>query len=87
MPYPAAFVPDGSPNLPGGDDKYLRAQLAAIQTTLDQVLNMLPQVATAAPVRPQAGMIRKAVSPWRPVVGQTTDRWVVYSGTAWEYFA
>ncbi len=85
--YPVPYSPRVAPTLPGGEMPYLRQELIAIQATLDGVLALLPQVATIAPSAPHTGMIRKAISPWRPVSGQTSDRWVIYNGTTWDYFA
>jgi hypothetical protein len=67
--------------------RHLAEELRAVQETLEGVLDMLPQSASEAPPRPRNGMIRRAESPWRPVVGQTTDRWVIYDDATpgWSY--
>lgn len=85
--YPVPYSPRVAPTLPGGEMPYLRQELLSVQTTLDGVLSLLPRVATIAPAVPRVGMIRKAMSPWRPVSGQSSDRWVIYDGLVWTYFA
>ena len=85
MPYPRPYRPGPPPLLPGGEQKYLLDELQTLRERFDEVLDMLPISTTTAPVRPREGMIRKSMNPWRPVVGQVTDKWVIYNGTAWEY--
>lgn len=85
-PFPTPYSPSPSPNLPGGDNKWLTKEFRNIQTTLAGVLTLLPQAAVAPPASPLAGMIRHSEAPWRPLVGQTTDQWVQYLGGSWVAF-
>jgi hypothetical protein len=75
MAYPLPYAPRSAPIIPGGEAQYLQQELREIQDTLNGVLDMLPQEASAPPARPRPGMIRRAVAPWRPV-GGTADVWV-----------
>lgn len=83
--FPTPYVPRPVPTIDGGDAVYLQRELRALQVSVQSLIFMSPQNASLPPDRPRSGMIRRAVSPWRPVAGQTTDRWVSYDGSAWGY--
>ena len=83
--YPTPYRPAAPPTIPGGDRMFFLEEFTKLRRTLAEVQDMLPEKTNAAPGRPREGMVRKALSPWRPVVGQTTDKWVIYNGSAWEY--
>jgi hypothetical protein len=80
--YPTPYQRRTPPTGPVSPE-YLRVELTNIQQTLAQMLSMFPQAATVAPGRPQEGMVRFAMAPWRPIGGTTTDGWVIFNGTAW----
>lgn len=82
---PAPYSPRPTPPLPASLPVFLTRELRDIQETLAGVLALLPQDAVMAPDNPVSGMIRRAVAPWRPVIGQTADRWVSYQAGAWAY--
>lgn len=83
--YPTPYIASPPPLDPSGLNVYLQKELAALQRTIAGVVVMLPQDAIAAPAKPQDGMIRRSMAPWRPVAGQTADRWVIYLAGAWGY--
>ena len=85
--FPQPFVVRQQPQLADNLNLYLKQSLADIATTLNGVLMMLPQAATAAPASQHTGMVRLARSPWRPVLNQTADAWVIYNGTGWDLLA
>ena len=60
---------------------YLDRELSRMETTLSQLVNLSPQVATSAPKVPLQGMIRFAKAPWNPLA--TGDVLVVYKAGAW----
>jgi hypothetical protein len=86
-PYPKPYQTRSPPSLPDPTNSYLTLELRSIQETLRGVLDMMPQDAIAAPAAPREGMMRLAKSPWRPVAGQTADKWVTYVNGAWAYLA
>ena len=75
------------PALDGGDVRYLAQELTKIQEALQAIQNLTPQQCSIAPPKPLPTMIRFAMAPWRPVAGQTTDKWVTYVNGAWAYLA
>lgn len=81
--YRAPTLPPDPANLP----TYLARELRSLERVIDGLLDFLPRDANAAPRNPLVGMIRRAVAPWRPVAGQSSDRWVQYDGTQWTYLA
>ena len=85
--FPQPFVVRQQPQLADNLNLYLKASLGDIATTLNGVLAMLPQAATAAPTTPHLGMVRLAQAPWRPVLNQTADAWVIYNGNGWDLLA
>lgn len=82
MKYPTPYQRRTPPTGPVSPE-YLRVELTNLQASLNQVIIMLPQAAASAPAQPQQGMMRLALAPWRPLVGTTTDGWVVFNGTDW----
>lgn len=82
---PLPYVPGNLPGAPQGLPRYLQDELRRLEATLQTVILLTPQTATRAPRVPIDGMQRYAKDPWRPVVGQTTDRWVTYVAGAWAY--
>ena len=82
---PISFVLGSAPPGDKGLDVYMKRALQQISASITSLLTLTPQVATKAPVPPVVGMQRLAVAPWRPVAGQTADRWVTYYGGAWVY--
>jgi hypothetical protein len=82
---PTAYTVGAGPSCDPSSPVYLQNQLRALSATLEQMRQMTPQPATKAPASPVNGMHRLACAPWRPVVGQTTDRWVTYYSGNWIY--
>jgi hypothetical protein len=84
---PLPYTPSPAPTLDGGDVLWGQQQFDRISATLNSLLALTPQPATAAPKAPQDGMIRLARSPWRPVSGQTADKWVYWDAPSgsWLY--
>lgn len=68
-----------------GYQNYVQKELEKIATSLSTICALLPQAATRAPTKPIENMQRFSKDPWRPVAGQTTDRWVTYVNGAWVY--
>ena len=60
---------------------YIDKELSRLQITINQLTNLCPQVAIAAPKTPLQGMIRFAKAPWNPL--GTGDVLVVYKAGAW----
>lgn len=60
---------------------YLVSELDKLRLTVSQLVDLCPQVADAAPVRPKTGMIRWAKAPWDPL--GTGDGLVKWNGSAW----
>lgn len=83
MAYPSPYLRRTPPS-GAVSPEYLRVELSNLQTTLTQVLDMLPQVASVAPAQPQEGMIRFAKAPWRPIAGTTNNGWVIYVTGSWK---
>lgn len=86
MPIPA-YKQGILPLLPGGEGPFAQREFDKLETVLSSHTDMLPQAATKAPSVLADGMIRLARNPWRPVSGQTVDKWVYYdaAGGIWRY--
>jgi len=82
---PSAYTPSSLPTIDGGIPTYTQRELLKIAAALAQTTTLTPQSCDKSPVNPIVGMQRLALAPWRPVSGQTTDRWVTYHGGAWVY--
>ena len=82
---PTPYHPRPLPPRPESLPVFVTRELRDLEATLTSVLALLPRNASAAPSDPVPGMIRRAVAPWRPVAGQTKDRWVSFDGNAWTY--
>lgn len=84
---PTAYTPRPLPTLGTDLRTYAQRELRDVGDSIGSILLMLPQDAVAVPAKLVHGMIRKAKSPWRPVAGQTTDRWVIYDQDVpgWKY--
>jgi len=61
----------------------LDAELRAVGNTLADLVDLQPQAADRAPLRPRRGMQRLAVDPWDPLGTTGQPYWVWYDGTAW----
>lgn len=81
------YTPSSLPLLPMGDGPYVQRELEAIKRTLDSLLLMAPQPATATPKQLADGMVRYARSPFWPVSGQVADAWVWYDqpNAVWKF--
>ena len=84
---PTAYVRGPAPTSVEGYQTYVANELAKIARSIDSLVALSPQAAIKAPARPIENMIRFAKAPWRPVAGQTTDRWVCYVAGNWAYLA
>lgn len=63
--------------------KWLSGELWRLSATLNTVIELVPQVALAAPERPVPGMIRYQIaSQWDPV-GSGLDQYIQFDGTSW----
>ena len=74
---PNTYVRGEIPLLPEGDGPFTRSELDKIQAAIASLVEFVPQGTTYAPRKPQHGMVRKAMDPWRPL-GGTVDLWVQY---------
>lgn len=82
---PTPFRRGSPPSIPGGDRQFLVEELRRLELTLRDLCDLVPQETNTPPTRPRSGMIRRALAPWRPVVGQTEDAWVSFDGASWTY--
>ena len=80
--YPVPYVPGSLPKLNDNLNIFITNELKKIQVSITGILNILPQVATAAPAKPMEGMMRLATAPWEPIAGTTSPTWVIYDATA-----
>lgn len=78
LPFPYT-VPASPPTIPGGEQRFMQAELVKIAASITSIARLTPQPATEAPKAPVDGMIRLSRSPWRPV-GGTVDAWVFWDG-------
>jgi hypothetical protein len=81
-----ASVQQFEPGLPSvlagpGDTESLQAELQRLARHSQNVVPLLPQVATQAPLEPVEGMIRYAKAPWNPT--GLGNGWVQYVNGAW----
>lgn len=84
---PTPFQRSPQPLIDGGDGAYLRTELQNVHAAIESTQLFTPCPAIKAPASPVDGMIRLARKPWRPVAGQTVDKWVYYDGVGavWRY--
>ena len=89
-PFPASYVP-GAPPIEVTPDSlrtWITRELSAIAGTIETLRQASPQVATEAPSRPEAGMIRLAKGGWNPTSNASYDAsvgvLVKYQGGAWK---
>jgi hypothetical protein len=86
-PYIGAKQAVPAPYTPGPtvhDWDSLRNELFRLQTVVQSLLVVVPQVAVEPPRTPLEGMIRLARTPWNPL--GPGDRWVQYRGGSWVAF-
>lgn len=60
---------------------FLNNELRKLELTIQQLVDMTPQVATNPPTFKKTGMIRFNKAPWNPL--GTGDGKVYWNGTAW----
>jgi hypothetical protein len=84
---PTPYIRGPAPLSPDGYPVYIGRELDKIAKAIRTLVDLAPQAAIKAPARPIENMIRFAKSPWRPVSGQTQDKWVTYVAGSWNYLS
>ena len=82
---PHVYIPAPIPVDPDDIQTFLRDELQKVSLAIEDLRDLSIQIAYVAPSKPRVGMIRFAVSPWRPAPAQTHDTLVFWNGTAWAY--
>ena len=62
------------------------SELLRLQTTISELVELVPQVADRAPESPRTGTIRKALGTYWDPLTLATDYWVQWDGANWVAF-